>query len=237
MTPPPVIAAAPSPVRGEDTSPEAAIAHARAPHAAIENEPQSKHRDAPDDEAAVHSVPSLVARTDNDPARSALALLVELAATRGQLLLCGRPGSGTAAWTEAVAAALRHGDGLSERLVFHPGWTRADFLQGVDTHGNRRAGRFMEFCRRTAERKGRSVLAIHAIQRADADAVFGEALGLLDLRDVECSLSGSGNLSVPGQLVILAGCDTADGLLPDAPAFTQHFACAFVPELPPPRAQ
>jgi len=234
------------PVRGADMSPEAAIALACAPQDA-DAKAKAGAEAAAEAEAEVEVIapfiapvtapvtaPADVAPAARDPARDALAHLVELAVQRGQILLCGRPGSGTAAWVEAVARALRHGDGLSERLVFHPGWTRADFLQGADAHGNRRAGRFMEFCRRAAERKGRSVLVIHALQRADADAVFAEALELLDLRDVECALSGSGNLAVPGQLALVAGCETPDGLPPDAPAFTQHFACAAVPGSSPP---
>jgi 5-methylcytosine-specific restriction protein B len=168
-------------------------------------------------------------------AASLLDELCALARARGQLLLHGPPGGRSAAWAEAVASRLLAQDGERpahapvERLVFHAAWTYADFIQRVDAQGNRRAGHFTALCRRAAEHRGTSILLLHALQRADAGAVLGEALPLLELRERECALAGGGTLKVPAGLLLVASMETPEGEAPADAALAQRFACAAAP--------
>ncbi len=129
---------------------------------------------------------------------------------RGQLVLCGAPGSGKSHLARRLAEELvAQGDGLIEHLVFHPAWRYADFVQAVRPDGSRHAGRFTSFCRLAAARKGPCVLLIDDAERAELADVFGEALALLDARGREVALAGGGSLVVPANVRIVLTLDAS----------------------------
>jgi len=149
---------------------------------------------------------------------------------KGQLLLCGAPGSGRTALAERLAERLvSGGDGLRERLVFHAAWSYEDFIQRQLPNGGRRAGRFLSLCQAAAVRRDACVLIIHDIQRASVEAVLGEALTMLEQRGRETTLCGGGRLSIPPNLFVIGTFDTSDASAPEASlALQQRFAHVFL---------
>jgi 5-methylcytosine-specific restriction enzyme B len=136
-----------------------------------------------------------------DQARAALA-------RRGQLVLCGPPGSGKSHLARRLAEELvARGDGLLEHLVFHRAWRYEDFVQSLRPDGSRQAGRFTAFCRQAAARRGACVLLIDDVERAQLADVFGESLALLDARGREVALAGGGALMVPSNVRLILTLD------------------------------
>lgn len=139
-----------------------------------------------------------------------LVRCVEAIDRKGQIVLCGTPGSGKGRLARRLAARLVEGsDGLRAHLAFHAQWTYADFIQHELPDGQRRLGRFTAFCRKAAERRGRCVLVIEDLQRAAVAEVFGEALVLLEQRGSELTLAGGGSLSIPRNVRLIATVDSS----------------------------
>jgi 5-methylcytosine-specific restriction protein B len=149
---------------------------------------------------------------------------------KGQVLLCGAPGSGRAALAERLAERLvSGGDGLRERLVFHAAWSYEDFIQRQLPNGGRRAGRFLSLCQAAAVRRDACVLIIHDIQRAAVESVLGEALTMLEQRGRETTLCGGGRLSIPPNLLVIGTFDTSDASAPETSlALQQRFAHVYL---------
>ena len=134
---------------------------------------------------------------------------VEAIDRKGQIVLYGPPGSGKGRIARRLAARLvEGGDGLRAHLAFHAGWTYDDFIQRELPDGQRRLGRFAAFCRKAVERRGRCVLVIEDLQRAQVAQVLGEALVLLEQRGSELSLAGGGTLSIPCNVRLIATVDS-----------------------------
>jgi hypothetical protein len=139
-----------------------------------------------------------------------LARCVEAIDRKGQIVLCGPPGSGKGRLARRLAARLvEGGDGLRAHLAFHASWTYADFIQQQSPDGQRRMGRFTAFCQQAAERRGRCVLVIEDLQRARVAEVFGEALVLLEQRGSEVLLAGGGSLAIPRNVRLVATVDSS----------------------------
>src|SRR6266576_2180143 len=93
-----------------------------------------------------------------------------------------------------------------------------DFIQGIRPKAAKNGGldystvpgRFLDFCQKARYRKGRCVLIIDEINRANLSRVFGELMYLLEYRDREVPLSGGGRLRVPGNVRIIGTMNTAD---------------------------
>lgn len=170
------------------------------------------------------------AQSAEDSSNELLARANEELRRKGQILLCGPPGSGRAALAESLAERLvAGGDGLREQLVFHAAWSYEDFIQRQLPNGGRRAGRFLSLCQAAAVRRDLSVLVIHDIQRASVEAVLGEALTMLEQRGRETTLCGGGRLCIPPNLLVIGTFDTSDALAPEASlALRQRFAHIFL---------
>ncbi len=160
-----------------------------------------------------------------------ISRLLPIVERKGQLVLAGPPGAGKTYLAERLAARLLDGgDGTCERIAFHASWSYADFIQGLRPENGRRPGRFTAFCRQAAARRGRCVLLVDDLHRADVAAVFGEAVALLDRRGVEMSLPGGGTLQIPANVRLLATLDTSAAHQPLADiALARRFAVVTLP--------
>ena len=136
-----------------------------------------------------------------------------------QAIVYGPPGTGKTYIAEHLARHLiGGGDGFWEVVQFHPAYAYEDFVQGI--RPKRKAdgqldypivpGRFLEFCEKAGECKGRCVLIIDEINRANLARVFGELMYLLEYRDREVPLASGGFLRIPGNVRIIGTMNTAD---------------------------
>jgi 5-methylcytosine-specific restriction protein B len=139
---------------------------------------------------------------------------------KGQAILYGPPGTGK---TYIARRLARHlvggGDGFHELVQFHPAYAYEDFIQGIrpettaDGGLNYKlvSGRFLEFCRRAARRKGTCVLIIDEINRANLARVLGELMYLLEYREQAVPLAGGNKpFKIPGNVRLLGTMNTAD---------------------------
>jgi 5-methylcytosine-specific restriction protein B len=103
-------------------------------------------------------------------------------------------------------------------VQFHPSYSYEEFILGIRPEtgidGSVRyplvPGRFLEFCEQARERRGRSVLIIDEINRADLPRVFGELMYLLEYRDAEVTLAGGRRFGIPPGVRIIGTMNTAD---------------------------
>jgi 5-methylcytosine-specific restriction protein B len=137
----------------------------------------------------------------------------------GQAIVYGPPGTGKTFVAEHVARHLIGGaDGFMDLLQFHPAYAYEDFMQGIRPQVTEEGsldyrmvpGRFMEFCRRAERRKGRCVLILDEINRANLSRVFGELMYLMEYRGRSIPLAGGERFRIPENLRMLGTMNTAD---------------------------
>ncbi len=138
---------------------------------------------------------------------------------KGQAIIYGPPGTGKTFLANHLARHLiGGGDGFGEMVQFHPSYAYEDFVQGIrpkTTYGQLSyeivPGRFLEFCRKAAQRQGRCVLIIDEINRANLARVFGELMVLLEYRDQQIPLAGGNQpFGIPPNVYLIGTMNTAD---------------------------
>ena len=158
------------------------------------------------------------ARDTNHTVES-LARWVKAIERKQQAVLYGPPGTGKTFVAERLARHLAdHDDGFYEVLQFHPAYSYEEFVQGMrpttraDGHLEYAVlpGRFIDFCERAKRCKGRCVLIVDEINRANLSRVFGELMYLLEYRDREIPLAAGGRFRIPSNVRILGTMNTAD---------------------------
>lgn len=143
-----------------------------------------------------------------------LARFVEAIEARGQAVLVGPAGAGK---TYLAFELARHlvggGDGFFDVLQLHASYTYEDFVQGHkpvlrpdgSTTWPLSRGRFLRFCDDARKRRGRCVLVLDELQRADVGRVFGELLYLLERRGEPMWLArGEAPVEIPANVRIVA---------------------------------
>jgi 5-methylcytosine-specific restriction protein B len=137
-----------------------------------------------------------------------------------QLIFSGPPGVGKTFAARMLARYLAHeADGFWELVQFHAAYSYEDFIQGLRPHANAAGqleykvepGHFLDFCRRAAQRRGRCILVIDEINRANVSRVFGELLYLLEYREDAIRLAG-GELPfrIPANVRLIGTLNSAD---------------------------
>jgi 5-methylcytosine-specific restriction protein B len=137
---------------------------------------------------------------------------------KGQAILYGPPGTGKTYSARHIAKVLvAEGNGFVETLQFHPAYAYEDFVQGIRPVTENGAllyklmnGRFIDFCERSRDRKGKCVLIIDEINRANLSRVFGELMYLLEYRSESIPLAGGKFFSIPANVYIIGTMNTAD---------------------------
>lgn len=138
---------------------------------------------------------------------------------KGQAILYGPPGTGKTYISKHLARHLiGGGDGFFEIVQFHPAYAYEDFIEGIRPKSREDGGleyptipgRFLEFCNRAKTRKGKCVLIIDEINRADLAKVFGELMYLLEHRTELIPLSGGRLFQIPENVLIIGTMNTAD---------------------------
>jgi len=138
---------------------------------------------------------------------------------RRQAIFYGPPGTGKTFIADKLAKYLISGtDGFMQLIQFHPEYAYQDFMQGIrpvtKEDGKLRyqnvAGVFKQFCSRAEECRGRCVLIIDEINRANLSRVFGELMYLLEYRNESVELSGGGMFRIPENVRIIGTMNTAD---------------------------
>ena len=136
-----------------------------------------------------------------------------------QAIFYGPPGTGKTFVAERLALhMIGEGDGFTEIVQFHPSYAYEDFMQGLRPRALSGGGleyvmtpgRFKDFCDRARERRGRCVLIIDEINRANLSRVLGELMFLLEYRDQDVPLSGGGRFKIPQNVRIIGTMNTAD---------------------------
>ena len=152
-------------------------------------------------------------------AEETLARWIKAIERKQQAVLYGPPGTGKTFVAERLARHLSDRDeGFYEILQFHPAYSYEEFVQGIrpttraDGHLEYAVlpGRFIDFCRRAKQCKGRCVLIVDEINRANLSRVFGELMYLLEYRDREIPLAAGGKFQIPSNVRILGTMNTAD---------------------------
>lgn len=136
-----------------------------------------------------------------------------------QAIIYGPPGTGKTFVAEKLARHLVGGGaGFAELIQFHPAYAYEDFIQGIRPETRADGGlkyplvpgRFLDFCGRAQPAKGRCVLIIDEINRANLARVFGELMYLLEYRDKEIPLAGGRSLRIPDNVRLIGTMNTAD---------------------------
>lgn len=177
------------------------------------DEPVEQGRLQPD-----HPLTKIADRTGRDPAL--LTRWVAALERKGQAVLVGPPGAGKSYLAYQLARhVIGGGDGFVQRLSLHPGTTYEDFVQGYKpvlrkdgtTHWPLTRGRFYLFVEKALQRRGRCVLILEEMQRADVGTLLGELVHLLEHRDEPMPLAaGDMPFVLPGNVRILGTMSSSD---------------------------
>jgi 5-methylcytosine-specific restriction protein B len=173
-----------------------------------------------------HPLTKIHERTGRDMAM--LERWVAAIERKGQAVLVGPPGAGKSFLAHQLARHLvGGGDGFVQRLALHPASTYEDFVQGYrptlrkdgTTHWPLTRGRFYLFVEKALQRRGRCVLILEEMQRADVGTLLGELVHLLEARDEPMPLAaGDAPFVLPSNVRIIGTMSSAD---PRRPA-TDH---------------
>ncbi|HEX8235270.1 MAG TPA: AAA family ATPase [Abditibacteriaceae bacterium] len=187
--------------------------------------------------SAPYSLGQCAADTGMD--EDVLSQWMEAIERKGQAILYGPPGTGKTFLAMHLARHLceqpldeqqmgeheesaqhtsAQSKGFWELVQFHPGYAYEDFLQGIrprtrldgSVEYSLVPGRFLEFCRRAEKCRGRCVLIIDEINRADLAQVLGELMLLLEYREQTISLAGGGDFRIPLNVRLLGTMNTAN---------------------------
>lgn len=171
------------------------------------------HRTRPE-----HPLSRIAERTGRDIAL--LARWVDAIEQRGQAVLYGPPGAGKSFLaTELARHLVGGGDGFVRRLVLHPSVTYEDFVQGHRPVVRRDGttwfplvrGRFLQFADEALRRRGRCVLILEEMHRADLGRVLGELVYLLEHRGEPLPLAaGDTSVILAHNVRILGTMNSAD---------------------------
>jgi hypothetical protein len=136
-----------------------------------------------------------------------------------QSVFYGPPGTGKTFLAKRMAEHLISGkDGFTQLVQFHPEYAYQDFMQGIRPVTGKDGvlryenvpGVFRKFCEKAEECKGRCVLIIDEINRANLARVFGELMYLLEYRNESVVLPGGDRFRIPGNVRIIGTMNTAD---------------------------
>ncbi len=165
-----------------------------------------------------HPIAKITERTGRDAAL--LARWVAAIDRKGQAVLVGPPGAGKSFLAHQLARHLvGGGDGFIQRLALHPSTTYEDFVQGYrpvlrkdgTTHWPLCRGRFYLFVEKALQRRGRCVLILEEMQRADVGTLLGELVHLLEARDEPMPLAaGDMPFVLPSNIRILGTMSATD---------------------------
>lgn len=180
----------------------------------------------------VHSIERVAEKTARDP--ELLRRWIAAIERRGQAILIGPPGAGKSYLARELA---RHmvggGDGFTRQLVLHASTTYEDFVQGHRPITRRDGsvewplvrGRFLEFAERAAARRGRCVLVLDEMQRADLGRVLGELVHLLEQRGEPLPLaSGDRPFVLPANVRIVGTMSSSEAALDRDLVLRRRFA-------------
>jgi hypothetical protein len=151
--------------------------------------------------------------------QSWLQKLLDLLASRRQLILYGPPGTGKT-WLARRIAAHAFDPGDVRLVQFHPSYTYEDFVEGyrpVDRDGALTyqlvPGPLRELCQQAEENPDRPhLLIVDEINRGNLAKIFGELYFLLEYRDEPMRLqySSGEDFKMPANLHVIGTMNTAD---------------------------